>query len=87
MNPVRAFVSDALGRSSNGIRFLVVWALKFYRKYLSALNIRCCRFYPSCSEYAVGAVEKHGVLFGGIKSVWRLIRCNPFSRGGYDPVQ
>ncbi|MCX5665570.1 MAG: membrane protein insertion efficiency factor YidD, partial [Candidatus Omnitrophica bacterium] len=44
-------------------------------------------FYPSCSEYALGAVEKHGVLFGGIKSAWRLIRCNPFSRGGYDPVQ
>lgn len=69
------------------MRFLVVSALKFYRKYLSVLNIRCCRFYPSCSEYAIGAVEKHGVLFGGVKSVWRLIRCNPFSRGGYDPVQ
>ncbi|MDO8536285.1 MAG: membrane protein insertion efficiency factor YidD [Candidatus Omnitrophota bacterium] len=66
---------------------LVVLALIFYRKYLSALNIRCCRFYPSCSEYAIGVVEKHGVLRGGIKSVWRLIRCNPFSRGGYDPVQ
>ncbi|MDP3804585.1 MAG: membrane protein insertion efficiency factor YidD [Candidatus Omnitrophota bacterium] len=69
------------------MRPLVVWALKFYRKYLSALNIRCCKFYPSCSEYAIGSVEKHGVLFGGIKSAWRLIRCNPFSRGGYDPVQ
>lgn len=69
------------------MRLFVLWALKFYRKYLSALNIRCCRFYPSCSEYAVGAVEKHGVLFGGIKSAWRLIRCNPFSRGGYDPIQ
>jgi len=69
------------------MRLLVVQALKFYHKYLSALNIKCCRFYPSCSEYAIGAVEKHGVLFGGIKSVWRLIRCNPFSRGGYDPVQ
>ncbi len=69
------------------MKFLVVWALKFYRKYLSALNIRCCRFYPSCSEYAVEAVEKHGVIFGGIKSAWRLIRCNPFSQGGYDPVQ
>ncbi len=69
------------------MKHLVIMTLKFYRKYLSTLKIRCCRFYPSCSEYAIGAVEKHGVLFGGIKSVWRLIRCNPFSRGGYDPVQ
>ena len=69
------------------MKVLVISVLKFYRKYLSTLNIRCCRFHPSCSEYAMGAVEKHGLLFGGIKSVWRLIRCNPFSRGGYDPVQ
>lgn len=69
------------------MKHLVVWALKFYCKYLSMLNIRCCRFYPSCSEYAMGAVQKHGLLFGGAKSVWRLVRCNPFSRGGYDPVQ
>ncbi len=69
------------------MKTLTISLLKFYRKYLSTLNIRCCRFYPSCSEYAIGAVEKHGVLFGGIKSVWRLIRCNPFSRGGYDPIQ
>jgi len=66
---------------------LIVWTLRFYRKYMSSLHIRCCRFYPSCSEYAIGSVEKHGVLFGGIKSAWRLIRCNPLSKGGYDPVQ
>jgi hypothetical protein len=69
------------------MKILVILVIKFYRKYLSILNIRCCRFYPSCSEYAIGAVERHGVLRGGIKSIWRLIRCNPFSRGGYDPVQ
>ena len=87
MSLVRTSIKHIGNESASGMRSLVVWALKFYRKYLSALNIRCCRFYPSCSEYAIGAVEKHGVLFGGIKSVWRLIRCNPFSRGGYDPVQ
>jgi putative membrane protein insertion efficiency factor len=69
------------------MRFLAVALLKFYRKYLSAFNIRCCRFYPSCSEYALGSIERHGMFFGGIKSIWRLIRCNPLSRGGYDPVQ
>ncbi|MDD5173272.1 MAG: membrane protein insertion efficiency factor YidD [Candidatus Omnitrophota bacterium] len=69
------------------MKFVVIYALKFYRNYLSALKIRCCRFYPSCSEYAIGSIEKHGIFLGGVKSIWRLIRCNPFSRGGYDPVQ
>jgi len=69
------------------MKTLVIWAIKFYRKYLSIMNIRCCRFYPSCSEYAIGAVERHGILLGGVKSIWRLIRCNPLSKGGYDPVQ
>jgi putative membrane protein insertion efficiency factor len=51
------------------------------------MNLRCCRFYPSCSQYAAEAIEKYGVFSGGIKSVKRLLRCNPFSKGGYDPVE
>lgn len=69
------------------MRFIAVAALKFYRKYLSVMKLRCCRFYPSCSEYAIEAIEKRGTLMGGIKSIWRVLRCNPFSRGGYDPVE
>lgn len=45
-----------------------------------------CRFVPTCSEYAMEAVERFGALQGGIKAGWRLLRCHPFSRGGYDPV-
>lgn len=47
----------------------------------------CCRFVPTCSEYAYEAIEKYGVLKGGFLSVKRLIRCNPFSKGGYDPLK
>ncbi|HOI29074.1 MAG TPA: membrane protein insertion efficiency factor YidD [Melioribacteraceae bacterium] len=46
-----------------------------------------CRFYPTCSEYAAQSITKYGVIKGGIKSVWRILRCNPFNKGGYDPVE
>jgi len=69
------------------MRRIVVAALKFYRNYLSIMNLRCCRFYPSCSEYAIGSINKYGVFAGGVKSAWRILRCNPFSKGGYDPVE
>ncbi len=61
--------------------------IKFYRKYLSgAKGYSSCKFYPTCSTYAFEAVEKYGALKGGILSLWRILRCNPFSKGGYDPV-
>jgi len=46
-----------------------------------------CRFYPTCSEYAKQAVLKYGVIKGGLKAIWRVFRCNPFSKGGHDPVE
>jgi len=45
-----------------------------------------CRFYPTCSHYGFQAIQKHGVIKGGLLAVWRVLRCNPFSPGGYDPV-
>ena len=66
----------------------VVNAICFYRKYLSKLKgAPCCRFTPSCSEYALQAVEKYGVIKGGLKAIWRILKCNPFSRGGYHPLE
>lgn len=46
-----------------------------------------CRFYPSCSQYSLEAIEKYGVLRGGAMSVWRILRCNPWNKGGNDPVK
>ncbi|HEV7676241.1 MAG TPA: membrane protein insertion efficiency factor YidD [Candidatus Angelobacter sp.] len=60
--------------------------LGFYKGAISPLLPVACRFVPSCSEYAAEAVAKHGLLHGAALGLWRLLRCNPFARGGYDPV-
>lgn len=65
----------------------VISILRFYKKFISPALPDSCRFYPTCSEYAVAAVGKYGVLKGSIKSIYRIIRCNPFNKGGYDPVK
>ena len=57
-----------------------------YRRYVSPVLPARCRFYPSCSAYALQAVERHGALRGTGLAVWRLLRCHPFHPGGYDPV-
>ena len=61
--------------------------IKFYRKYISPLKGQpTCRFYPTCSQYAIEAIEKYGPLKGSLLAMWRILRCNPFCEGGYDPV-
>ncbi|ADW18769.1 protein of unknown function DUF37 [Desulfobulbus propionicus DSM 2032] len=58
-----------------------------YQLLLSPLFPPVCRFIPSCSQYAIEAVRKHGVFRGTLMAIWRILRCHPFSRGGYDPVR
>lgn len=58
----------------------------FYKRAISPYLLPACRFTPTCSEYAAEAVAKYGVLKGGALAVWRILRCNPFCKGGYDPV-
>ena len=65
---------------------LLIALVKFYRRYISPLKPPCCRFIPTCSEYALEALQKYGALKGGYLSVRRVLRCNPFHKGGYDPV-
>ena len=70
------------------IKALMLTMIRFYRKYLSPLKGRpCCRFYPTCSEYAMTAIEKYGPLKGGLMAAWRILRCNPFCKGGIDYVK
>ncbi|MCC6628023.1 MAG: membrane protein insertion efficiency factor YidD [Chloroflexi bacterium] len=68
------------------MRALALWVIRGYQAVLSPLLPPACRYYPSCSEYAYQAIERHGVLRGGLKAGWRLLRCNPWSDGGFDPV-
>lgn len=65
---------------------LVIKMIIFYQKYLSALKSPCCRFTPTCSQYALEAVRRFGVMKGIMLAFWRIIRCNPFCKGGFDPV-
>lgn len=60
--------------------------IKFYQKAISPYLGRNCRFTPTCSEYAMLAIEKYGFFKGGALAFWRILRCNPFGKGGYDPV-
>ena len=60
--------------------------ITLYKRLISPLKPRCCRYYPSCSTYALEAVRLHGVIKRGILAVWRILRCNPYSRGGIDYV-
>ncbi len=63
-----------------------VGAVRVYQKVLSPLLGPRCRYHPSCSAYAVQAIQAYGILRGGLLAGWRLLRCNPFSHGGHDPV-
>ncbi|MBQ8209243.1 MAG: membrane protein insertion efficiency factor YidD [Clostridia bacterium] len=65
---------------------LILKIIRFYRKRISPLFPPTCRFYPTCSTYAVIAIERHGLLKGGFLAVKRLLRCNILFPGGYDPV-
>ena len=66
-------------------RFLL-WLIRFYRVSISPLHKPCCRFIPTCSQYAFEAITKYGALKGGYLALRRILRCNPFCKGGYDPV-
>ena len=65
---------------------LLLGLILFYRKYLSPLKSTKCPYFPSCSQYGLEAVERFGFVKGGFLIIWRILRCNPFSKGGYDPV-
>ncbi|MFH1406428.1 MAG: membrane protein insertion efficiency factor YidD [Candidatus Omnitrophota bacterium] len=68
------------------MRKLLVFALRMYHKYISINMLTSCRFHPTCSEYAAEAIDKRGIFIGIFYSIKRLLRCNPFSKGGYDPL-
>lgn len=68
------------------MKTVLIWMIQLYRRYISPLYPPCCRFYPTCSTYALQAVSQHGAIRGGLLAFKRFIRCNPLLKGGYDPV-
>jgi putative membrane protein insertion efficiency factor len=78
--------SRLLGAISRFASKALVLPIKLYQKLLSPLLGRHCRFVPSCSEYAIEAIKSLGPIRGSVKAIIRLLRCNPFCKGGYDPV-
>ena len=79
-------MKQLLSRLHGALICLALLTIRFYRRFISPLKPPCCRFTPTCSQYAVDAVREWGILIGFALALWRVLRCNPFSRGGYDPV-
>lgn len=69
------------------MRRVIVACIRLYQVCVSPFLPRSCRFYPTCSEYAIQAVARYGVVRGLLLAAYRILRCNPFSPGGYDPVK
>lgn len=65
---------------------LLLALIKFYKNNISVHTKSHCKYYPTCSQYGLEAIERFGALKGTALTVWRILRCNPFSKGGYDPV-
>lgn len=68
------------------MKHVMIWLIRLYRKIISPIKPPCCRFRPTCSAYAIEAFQKRGFFVGLILTVGRILRCNPFFKGGYDPV-
>ncbi|MCI8360405.1 MAG: membrane protein insertion efficiency factor YidD [Clostridiales bacterium] len=73
-------------RLGNPVKWLLKKAIRIYQTGISSQTASHCRYDPTCSNYALEALEKHGVLKGCGLTIWRILRCNPFGGSGYDPV-
>ncbi len=71
---------------NQNMKKLLIAGIRFYQRYISPMKGTKCPYIPSCSQYGVQAIQKYGVLKGSLLTIWRILRCNPFSKGGYDPV-
>ena len=69
------------------LRALALGPIRFYQRFVSPAIPQRCKYHPTCSEYALGAIRRYGILRGVVLAAWRLLRCNPWSHGGVDFVQ
>ena len=68
-------------------RTIAIAPIRLYQRVISPALPRRCKYHPTCSQYAVQAVQSYGILRGTVLAAWRILRCNPFSHGGYDPLE
>lgn len=80
--------ADTLKKAYGALKAFYLLPVRLYRRFLSPLKPQggSCRFHPTCSAYAVEAVQEWGIIAGTCLALWRILRCNPFGKGGYDPV-
>jgi uncharacterized protein len=69
------------------MRAVLLAPIRFYSRFISRALPPRCKYHPSCSSYAIGVIERYGILRGVVLAVWRVLRCNPWSHGGYDPPE
>lgn len=91
MKKILLFISKACLTISKACSVLVLGVITFYKRFISGFIVtlfgHSCRFEPTCSEYAYGAIERHGVLKGGKMAITRIIKCNPMTKPQFDPVK
>ena len=68
------------------MKFILIKLIRFYQNFISPMKTVRCPYTPSCSQYGLEAIQKYGAFKGSLLAIWRILRCNPFSKGGYDPV-
>ncbi|MBF7081375.1 membrane protein insertion efficiency factor YidD [Desulfallas sp. Bu1-1] len=68
------------------VKKMLIYVVRFYQLFISPIKGRTCRFYPTCSEYTIQAMEKYGLIKGSFKAIIRILKCHPFHPGGHDPV-
>lgn len=68
------------------MKYILIFFVKGYKKFISPLLLSGCRYRPTCSQYALESLKKHGAFYGSVLAARRILRCNHFSKGGYDPV-
>ena len=86
MNKLYKSIVSIVRQVLHAIAWLLILPIRFYQKYISPLKPPTCRFTPTCSQYAIEAIRKHGPFKGLVLAVWRILRCNPWGGSGYDPV-
>ncbi len=68
------------------MKYVMTTSIRFYQKHISVHTPSTCKFYPTCSNYGLVAIDRYGAIKGGLMTLWRIIRCSPLTSGGYDPV-